>query len=139
MPASARRPLFALIVICSLACISRPARADSVGVNGTAYGGSDTNGLSLIAGVVSIFSAAPIGFSQVGGGTAGVPMSLFFPVLPWSGPGNAAVNIGSKFTDILQVRASCLPDPSRCRFRRWPKERLRLPLALQASSWPTRI
>jgi hypothetical protein len=102
MPLSARRPLFALIVICSLACISKPASANSVGVNGTAYGGNDSNGLSLTAGIVSIFSAAPIGYSQVGGGAAGVPMTLSFWVLPWSGPDNATVNIGSKFTDILQ-------------------------------------
>lgn len=102
MALSARRPLFALIVICSLACISRPASANSVGVNGTAYGGSDTNGLSLTAGTVSIFSAAPIGYSEVGEGTAGVPMTLSFWVLPWSGPDNAIVTIGSKSTDILQ-------------------------------------
>ena len=102
MALSARRPLFALIVICSLACISRPASANSVGVNGTAYGGNDSNGLSLTAGSVSIFSAAPIGYSEVGEGTAGVPMTLSFSVLPWSGPDNATVSIGSKFTDIVE-------------------------------------
>lgn len=102
MSLSARRPLFALIVICSLACISRPASANSVSVNGTAYAGSDTNGLSLTAGTASIFSAAPIGYSQVGSGMAGVPMTLSFWVLPWPGPGYTTVNIGSQFTDILQ-------------------------------------
>lgn len=102
MPLSARRPLFALIVICSLACLSLPAAADSANVSGTAYGGSDLNGLSVMAGIFSTVSASPIGYSQVGGGTAGVPMTLFFFVLPWSGPGNTTVNIGSKFTDILQ-------------------------------------
>jgi len=101
MPLSARRLLLALIVICSLGGISRPASANSVGVNGTAYGGSDTNGMSLTAGTVSIVSAAPIGQGQVGGGMAGVPMTLFFFVQPWSGLGNAEVNIGSQFTDIL--------------------------------------
>ena len=101
MPLSVRRPLFALIVIGSLASISIPASANSVGVNGTAYGGNDSNELSLSA-TVSIFSAAPIGYSQVGSGTAGVPMTLSFWVLPWSGPGYTTVNIGSKFTDILQ-------------------------------------
>jgi hypothetical protein len=102
MPLSARRPLFALIVICSIACMSRPASANSVGVNGAAYGGNDSNGLSLSAGTASIFSAAPIGFRQVGSGTAGIPMTLSFWVLPWSGPDNAIVNIGGKFTDILR-------------------------------------
>jgi hypothetical protein len=82
MPLSARRLLLALIVICSLGGISRPASANSVGVNGTAYGGSDTNGMSLTAGTVSIVSAAPIGQGQVGGGMAGVPMTLFFFVQP---------------------------------------------------------
>jgi|SRR5579862_1349085 len=102
MLASARRPLFALIAICSLACISRPASANSVGINGTAWGGNDSNGLSLTAGIVSIFSAAPFGAPEVGGGTFGVPVTLSFWVVPWSGPDNAEVNIGSKFTDILQ-------------------------------------
>ncbi len=101
MPVSPRRPLFPLIVICSLACISRPACANSVSVNGNAYGGNDTNGMSLTAGPVSIYSAAPIGIDQVGSGTAGVPMTLSFGVQPWSGPGFTSVNIGSKFTDIL--------------------------------------
>jgi PEP-CTERM motif-containing protein len=102
MPAIARRPLSALIVFCSLACLSLPANANSVSVSGTAYGGSDTNGLSVTAGIFSTWSAAPFGYSQVGGGTAGVPMTLSFSVLPWPGPDNATVNIGSKFTDILQ-------------------------------------
>ena len=102
MPLSAYRPLFALIVICSLACISLPARANSVAVNGTAYGGNDSNGLSLTGGAISIFSASPIGYSQVGVGTAGVPMTLSFRVLPWSGMGYASVTVGSEFTDILQ-------------------------------------
>jgi hypothetical protein len=102
MPLSARRPLFALILICSFACISRPASANSVGVNGTAYGGNDSNGLSLTAGTVSIVSAAPIGYSRVGGvGTAGVPMTLSFWVLPWSGWGYAYVTVGSQVTDIV--------------------------------------
>jgi hypothetical protein len=102
MPAFVRRLLSALIVLCSLACLSLPAIADSVSVSGTAYGGSDTNGLSVMAGIFSTVSAAPLGYSQVGVGTAGVPVNLSFSVLPWSGPGFTEVNIGSKFTDILQ-------------------------------------
>jgi hypothetical protein len=102
MVVSARRPFFALIVICSLVCISLPAGANSVSVSGTAYGGNDSNGLSLTAGAFSTFSAAPIGFSQLGGGAAGIPMTLSFSVLPWPGPCCTTVNIGNKFTDILQ-------------------------------------
>lgn len=101
MPLCAARPLFALIMICSLTCISVPASATSVEVNGTAYGGNDSNGLSLTAGTVSIVLAAPIGYSQVGGGTAGVSMTLSFRVLPWSGAGFTSVMVDSKFTDIV--------------------------------------
>ena len=102
MAVSARRPLFVLIVFCSVACLSLPASANSVTVSGTAYGGLDMNGLSLTAGTFSTFSASPIGYSQLGNGIAGVPMTLSFWVLPWPGPGYASVNIGNKFTDILQ-------------------------------------
>ena len=101
MPLSTARPLFAFFVICSLTFISLPASATSVDVNGTAYGGNDSNGLSLTAGTLSIVLAAPIGYSQVGGGTAGAPMTLSFRVLPWSGAGFTSVTVGSKFTDIV--------------------------------------
>jgi hypothetical protein len=60
MPLSARRPLFSLIAICSLACISLPARANSVVVNGTAYGGNDSNGLSLTGGAISSSQPLPL-------------------------------------------------------------------------------
>jgi hypothetical protein len=97
-----RRLLPALIVFCLLACLSLPATANSVSVSGTAYGGDNSNALSVTAGIFSTFSAAPNGYSEVGGGTAGVPMSLSFSVLPWPGPGYTTLNIGSKFTDILE-------------------------------------
>jgi len=102
MPGFVRRPFSALIVFCSLACVSLPAGANSVKVSGTAYQGNESNALSVTAGIFSTFSAAPDGPSYLGVGTAGVPLTLFFRVLPWSGPDNAQVNIGSKFTDILQ-------------------------------------
>ena len=102
MPVFRRRPLCALILFCSLACVSLPARANSVPVSGTAYGGNDSNGLTVNAGNnVSIFSASPIGDSMVGGGTAGVPMTLSFWVLPWSGAGYAYVTVGNQVTDIV--------------------------------------
>jgi len=69
--------------------------------SGTAYGGLDSNALSLTAGTFSTFSAAPFGNSQVGDGTADVPMTLSFRVVPWQGSCCTTVNIGNKFTDIL--------------------------------------
>jgi hypothetical protein len=71
-------------------------------VSGTAYGGNDSNGLTVTAGNnVSIESASPIGDSMVGGGTAGVPMTLSFWVVPWSGAGYAYVTVGNQVTDIV--------------------------------------
>ena len=104
MPVFGRpRPLFcALIVFASFSLVSLPARANSVAVTGTAYGGEDSNGLSLTAGpTTSIFSAAPIGFSFLASGAAGVAMTLSFRVFPWSGPGFADVQIGNQFTDVV--------------------------------------
>jgi PEP-CTERM motif len=102
MPVTGRRPLRALVVLCSLACISLSVNANSVPVSGTAYGGNDSNGLTVTAGNnVSIFSASPIGYSEVGGGTAGVPITVHFWVLPWSGPGYGYVTVGNRVTDIV--------------------------------------
>ena len=89
MPVLGRRLLSVFIVVCSVACIAPPAHANSVPVSGTACdGGNDSNGLTVNAGNnVSIFSASPIGDSMVGGGTAGVPMTLSFLGVAqvWSG------------------------------------------------------
>jgi hypothetical protein len=102
MTVSVRPFLSLLILVCLLACTTLPAGANSVSVSGSAYEGNDSNGMSAIAGILSLDSAAPVGLSNLGGGTAGVPMTLSVLVLPWSGPSNAAINVGSQFTDILQ-------------------------------------
>ena len=108
MPAFVRRPLFALIVLCSLACLSLPAIADSVSVSGTAYGGSDTNGLSVMAGIFSTVSAAPFGYSQVGGGTAGIPVKLSFKgLLPLGVCSDGRVYFAKRLAELHSKGAAC--------------------------------
>jgi hypothetical protein len=92
---------FGLVVLCILACVSVPANANSVNVTGLGYLGGDSDAVGASAGTFSAFSAAPFGPSEVGGGVAGVPMTLSFSPSAYPGPGFTVVNIGNRFTDIL--------------------------------------
>lgn len=101
MPTGSLRPLFKVSLLCLLVGTAITASANSVTVTGNAYAGGNGDGLSLTAGVLSAYSAAPDGFSYLGIGTVGVPMSLSWFSFAYPGPDNTAVNIGSNFTDIL--------------------------------------
>src|ERR1700720_290844 len=101
MLAFGRPRLFGLVLFCLLSCSSLPANATSVRVNGGAYLGGTADGLTVNAGIFSAFSAAPDGPSTIGLRTIGIPTSISFSPIAVSGPDNAEVSIGSKFTDIL--------------------------------------
>jgi hypothetical protein len=89
------------VVLCLLLFVSLPASAKSVSVTGAGYIGGTADGLGVNGGIFSCFSAAPDGPSNLGNGMVGVPMSLSFGPIAYSGPGFTEVNVGNQFTDIL--------------------------------------
>jgi hypothetical protein len=101
MSAYVRPYTFGLVALCIVLCVSIPASANGVSVTGFGYGGNDTDGLSLNAGIFSAFSAAPIGLGELGAGTVGIPMTLSFGAVTWPGPGFTFVSIGNQSTDLL--------------------------------------
>jgi hypothetical protein len=101
VPANSLRRLLNVSLLCLLIGTAIAAGANSVTVTGNAYSGATSDGLSLTAGNLSAFSAAPDGPSIVGFGMVGVPMSLSWFSFAFPGPDNTAVNIGSNSTDLL--------------------------------------
>lgn len=101
VPAYLRRCMLAQAVLCLLLGTALPAIGNSVTVTGNGYAGNDNDGLSLTAGILSAFSAAPGGRTFLGGGTVGVPLTLSWDSFAFPGPGYTSVNLGNQFTDIL--------------------------------------
>ncbi len=101
VPAYIRRCILSLLVLCVLSLTIPPASANSVTVTGHAYAGDDADGIFVTAGIFSAFSVAPGGQIDIGFGMTGVPLTLSWSSLTYSGPGFTGVYVGNQFTDIL--------------------------------------
>lgn len=106
---SGSRPAtFSLLVLCLVLSVCLLSSANNVTVSGFGFLGGTGDGLSATAGIFFAESFAPDGPSIIGFGTVGMPMSLSFTAIPFSGPDNTVVTIGSQTTDLLAGFIQCI-------------------------------